>query len=338
MKNYSQKYKEEFLDLHNNLLMLGLNDLAIKSFLEDVNKENFDSSLLIDKIKTIIKKEKADKKEKGEFPNNKNIKNLIGQKFGKLTVIMRVKNKSNTNRVCWLCECDCGREDRFVNVASNNLTSGAQKSCGCLKIGNSGAKPKLIRPSRADKRLYSIYSGMKQRCYNEKTESYKDYGGRGIVICEEWLDDKLGLKIFSDWALSNGYDDNLTIDRIDNDGNYEPNNCRWSTSKEQASNKRNTPFIEINGVEKSHAEWEREFNLPRNIIRQRISLGWEKEDLLRVSSGQKRKEYEKKGITFNKINNKWNVHVNGEYIGSYKDFEEAVKSKNDYLDSLTEDI
>lgn len=143
-------------------------------------------------------------------------KNLYGLKFGKITVAERIKNG---NRHLWKCICECGN---VTYKRTECLTSGNYQSCGCTnKIDG-----------RRNERLFKIYLSIKQRCYNNKSASYKNYGGRGIVMCNEWLEDYLN---FKDWSLNNGYEENLSIDRIDNDGNYCPENCQWITLSENVT-------------------------------------------------------------------------------------------------------
>lgn len=144
---------------------------------------------------------------------------LENKKFGKLKVIKFEYAKNN--KKYWLCKCCCGKE---IITNSHNLISGNTTSCGCSRI-----KEKQLIP-----RLYRIWTGMKTRCSNPNRKEYKNYGGRGIKVCKKWLT----YKNFYNWAIRNGYKDNLTIDRIDNDGNYEPKNCRWITIQEQQKNKK----------------------------------------------------------------------------------------------------
>lgn len=133
-------------------------------------------------------------------------------------------------------------------------------------------------------RIYNIYRGLKNRCYNQNDYHYEWYGSRGITICEEWLND---YKAFENWALNNGYQEHLTIDRIDNNGNYEPSNCRWITHKEQCNNRRTNHLITINGETKNISEWAETVSIDKKVIERRLKKGIEGIDLLKPPAYKK---------------------------------------------------
>lgn len=195
------------------------------------------------------------------------VKDLTGKRFGKLVVIGI--DDSSGRKTYWFCKCDCGNTKR---VRSDSLQNGSIKSCGCLKkeqdeINLSSTKSKITKETRGyasgNTRLYEIWQGMKRRCYNDTDARYCRYGGRGITVCDEWRND---FGSFHDWALENGYNDELTIDRIDNNGNYEPNNCRWSTMSEQCRNRSTNINIKIGNATKTLAEWCKIFDVPYSRV------------------------------------------------------------------------
>lgn len=159
---------------------------------------------------------------------------LTGQRFGRLTVIGFAesrKRKNGSTEIFWNCVCDCGKVTKPIRTRS--LRHGAIRSCGCLKRDE--VKKRSTKHGLYNSRIYQTWADMKSRCYNSKHKAYRHYGGRGITVCEEWRND---FKAFYDWAIANGYYDDLSIDRIDVNGNYEPSNCRWATAKVQIHNRR----------------------------------------------------------------------------------------------------
>lgn len=194
---------------------------------------------------------------------------LKDKKIGRWTVIERHYNGKGEY---WLCECKCGT--RRV-VYGKRLIEGRSKSCGCLK------KEKISQRNmihgRYGLRIHTTYLNMKSRCYNEKNECYKHYGGRGITMCKEWLENE---GAFIDWACKNGYKNELTIDRKDNNGNYEPSNCRWITFKEQGFNKRNNHLLTIGNRTMTLTEWAKECNVSFYGIYHRLNKGLDLEKFL----------------------------------------------------------
>lgn len=188
------------------------------------------------------------------------VENLTGKKFGRLTVIIRTKSKNK--RAMWLCKCNCGNEKI---VSSADLLKGCVKSCGCLakEIRQKGQPKHNLYHTR----IYKIWSSMKNRCYLKSHIAYKNYGGRGIKVCDEWKNDVVE---FYNWAINNGYKDNLSIDRINNELNYCPENCRWATSLQQQNNTRNNLKYVYNGEILTLAEISRKYNINYSTLFNRI--------------------------------------------------------------------
>lgn len=201
-----------------------------------------------------------------------NFIDLTGQRFSAVVVLERAEN-SKRNEVMWRCRCDCGKE--FITRA-RSLRSGEVTSCGCLGKEHAVAAMKKANtkhgasPHRGYTKLYNTWLRMKGRCNRPTATSYKYYGGRGISVCEEWEND---FAVFRDWALANGYKEGLSIDRIDVNGNYCPENCRWITMKEQQKNKRNVNPITWNGETHTIPEWAEITGIGYGVLYKQIKEG-----------------------------------------------------------------
>lgn len=192
-----------------------------------------------------------------------------GDVFGHLKVIERAGSDKWGSSV-WQCLCDCGKT---VVIRGGHLTAGKSTSCGCSR-GREGAeksRQKNIRHGMKQTRLYRIWCAMKSRCLNQNNTKFEIYGGRGINVCDAWRGD---FTAFYEWSMSHGYRDNLTIDRIDRDGNYCPENCRWVSQKVQQNNRSNNHIITANGQTKTISEWADKSGLSAKTIQTRLQRGW----------------------------------------------------------------
>lgn len=192
--------------------------------------------------------------------------NLTGQRFGRLIVTGPAPHIGK--KVAWCCLCECGHT---LEVTTSNLRDGHTTSCGCSHVLHGQSYH-----SEGKTRIYRIWDNMKQRCKNPKAKWYKNYGGRGISVCPEW--DKSFIAFYT-WAMAHGYEDGLQIDRINNDGDYTPDNCRWVTKAENLNNTRQCVYIDFNGKRHTVAEWSRITGIPRSTIRGRLRAGKTPEEI-----------------------------------------------------------
>lgn len=211
--------------------------------------------------------------------------NIVGMRFGKLFVIEKsepIRSKNGKIECArWKCRCDCGNE---IVVVGNSLRRGLTKSCGCIKKEN---PPNNITHNMSNTNIYKVYKEIKRRCYNKNSKDYKYYGGRGIAVCDEWKNDFMA---FYNWSIDNGYKEGLSIDRIDVNVNYCPENCRWITMKEQANNKTNTIYTDDNIP---ISELARIVGIVSpNIARNRYKAGWSAYDATHIPVLKKGVRYE----------------------------------------------
>lgn len=203
------------------------------------------------------------------------VEDLVGKRFARLIVTSKSSRKKGPY---WNCICDCGKEKEVLNYF---LHSGRTKSCGCYNIErlkSYGHSCKQDNP-KSHTRMYSIWNGMKDRCLNPNNDRYYDYGGRGITLCDKWLSFD---GFYED--MKEGYDDLLTIDRIENDKGYSLDNCKWSTNEEQSNNKRTNLKLTFNGETKTAKEFCQIFNINEDTLRSRLKRGWSLERALTCNS------------------------------------------------------
>jgi hypothetical protein len=193
-----------------------------------------------------------------------NFTNLSGLRVGHLTLLFPVKDYEHGGKM-YVCKCDCGG---VITALSNNLLHGRTKSCGCQRY-HSGEENGYYKHGLKNKhpKLYRTWKNMKRRCYTPSASRYDRYGGRGIYVCDEWKDNPVA---FVEWSLSNGYSENLSIDRIDNDGPYSPENCRWATPKQQVLNTSKTSIYTYKGKAQPLVSWAEEIGVKPATLRARL--------------------------------------------------------------------
>ena len=190
--------------------------------------------------------------------------NLRGQKFGRWTVLEEADRQCGGVR--WKCRCECGT---VRNVLAGSLRKGASTSCGCYN------REVITTHGKSHTKLHHAWSSMKDRCTNPNAQEADRYINRGIKVCDEWLN---SYEAFEEWALANGFRDGLSLDRIDNDGNYEPSNCRWATAKEQCRNRSNNLILTVDGETHCATEWAEIVGIKPAIISKRKGRGWTDHD------------------------------------------------------------
>jgi hypothetical protein len=189
-------------------------------------------------------------------------RDITGQTFNRLTVVC-ITEMRRRGEYAWLCNCSCGGQTTLLAYL---ITSGRVMSCGCL--GKNNLPRKMPKHGMATTRVYKAWAGIKDRCRNPKSTAYHNYGGRGITVCERWASFEA---FISDMGPR---PPGASLDRIDNNGNYEPSNCRWATPEEQGNNRRNNHRIEYNGETKTISEWTRVMGISFKVLAGRLERGW----------------------------------------------------------------
>lgn len=185
----------------------------------------------------------------------KNLIDMTGQRVGRLTVVQRAPQNDAKGTAMWICICDCGE---IRTLRGSVLRNGKTVSCGCYN------RDKQISHGGSHTRLYQIWINMRRRCTDHREKDYPRYGGRGITVCDEWCS---SFEAFRDWALANGYQESLSLDRSDNNGPYSPENCKWATPQEQANNRRGNVTVTLDGQTHTLAEWERILGIRYGALR-----------------------------------------------------------------------
>lgn len=204
------------------------------------------------------------------------MKDLSGQRFGRLVVVRPIDKRGPDGGVVYECKCDCGNICYVWNNKLTRKTHSAKRSCGCFQQ----EKHTTTIHGGSKTPLFKKWMGMKYRCYDVNANHYQDYGGRRIRICDEWKND---FSAFQSWAISSGYKDGLSIDRIDVNGNYEPNNCRWVSLKQQQKNKRNVKLFTYKGETHNIAEWAELLGIKYGTLWKRLKKGMSFEDAISVT-------------------------------------------------------
>lgn len=201
---------------------------------------------------------------------------LVGNRYGRLVVVERAPDRVQANgrhRIMWLCKCDCGNT---VEVLGDNLKKGVSRSCGCYRHDTLSSSK--ATHGQTETKLYKVWRGIKTRCYNSRSQYFARYGGRGIVMCDAWRDDFVS---FCSWAELSGYRDGFTIDRIDNDGIYSPENCRWVDMKAQANNRHSNVLITLGDETHNITEWAGIIGVSPKTLFSRYYSGKSPEDILK---------------------------------------------------------
>ena len=196
------------------------------------------------------------------------LKDLKGKKFGMLTVLELAYTRDRKSY--WLCQCECGNTKIIRSDSFNTTRKQKTISCGCYN--NSKKKGEKNKKPHRDTKLYRVYYGMKERCYNQNCHAFEYYGGKGVKICDEWLND---FEVFYEWSMNNGYQDGLIIDRIDVNNDYSPSNCRWVTQKEQLLNTTRNRRYEYKGELLTITELAEKYKINRNTLNYRLNVGWD---------------------------------------------------------------